>query len=187
MVLSLGAAGLGGGDRADADPLMPRFEESLGADEDTVGVADLEMEVRRYSVSGAASCHYQLTGGHRDPDFDVGGELVAVAVGVPVVVVAGDREAPSAGTGGVITGAGNPGDGAGVGGVDGGTFSNGEVRGRIVMMCTVDLNKGDRVGGKGERVQAVGGDHTAAEPEGPVVVDPTGDPFHVFARVVVAA
>ena len=72
-----------------------------------------------------------------------------------------------------------------MGGVDGGPFSNGEVGSRVVVMCAADLSKRDRADGEGKRVQPVGGDDTLAETEGPVVVDPAGDPFHVLARVVV--
>jgi hypothetical protein len=45
-LLSVGATGCGCGDGAESNAVPPRFEEGLGAEEDTFGVTDLEVEVR---------------------------------------------------------------------------------------------------------------------------------------------
>ena len=184
-LLSVGAAGCGCGDGAESDAVPPGFEEGLGAEEGTVGVADLEVEVGAFGVAGVPRGHDQLPGGHVGSGLDEG--LGAVAVRVGVSVGAGDVHAPSASAPlRVGTRRRDVGDGAGVGGVDGGAFGDREVGGGVVVVGAADLGEGDRIDREGEGVDAVGGDRALGEAEGPVVGDPAGDSFDVFGRVVVA-
>ena len=98
----------------------------MGAEEGTVGVTDLEVEVGTFGVSGVPRGHDRLPGGHVGSGLDEG--LGAVAVRVGVSVGTSDVHSPSTSAPlSVSAGRGDVGDGAGVGGVDGGAFGNREV------------------------------------------------------------